>query len=84
MSSKERTTRSAPCIFCGDVGYDMRVYYNEGGVEEVVHYCHKTNATKGDIVSAGAEQYICVAAGKVLPIVGAFDLFNQCMHCLYF
>ena len=52
MSAKERTSRSAPCIFCGDVGYDMRVHYQDGVEEEVVHYCHKTNATKGDIINS--------------------------------
>lgn len=77
MSTKERTTRGAPCIFCGDVGYDMRVHYQDGVVEEVVHYCHKTNAAKGDIVNVGLEQYICIAAGKVLPVVGAFDLWKK-------
>lgn len=77
MSAKERTTRGAPCIFCGDVGYDMRVHYQEGTVEEVVHYCHKTNAAKGDMVTVGAEQYICIAAGKILPVVGAFDLWKK-------
>lgn len=77
MSAKERTSRGAPCIFCGDVGYDMRVHYQDGAEEEVVHYCHKTNATKGDIVNVGAEQYICIAAGKILPVVGAFDLWKK-------
>ena len=77
MSALERTSRGAPCIFCGDVGYDMRVHYQEGTVDEVVHYCHKTNATKGDIKGVGAEQYICIAAGKQLPIVGCFDLWKK-------
>ena len=77
MGAKERTSRTAPCIFCGDVGYDMRMHYQEGTEEEVVHYCHKTNASKGDIVTVGAEQYICIAAGKVLPVVGAFDLWKK-------
>lgn len=77
MSAKERTSRSAPCIFCGDVGYDMRMHYQEGAVEEVVHYCHKTKAAKGDIVGVGAEQYICIAAGKELPVVGSFDLWKK-------
>mgnify|MGYP003315542798 CR=1 FL=1 len=56
MSTKERTSRGAPCIFCGDVGYDMRMHYQDGTEEEVVHYCHKTNAAKGDIVHVGDEQ----------------------------
>ena len=77
MSTKERTSRGAPCIFCGDVGYDMRMHYQDGTEEEVVHYCHKTNAAKGDIVHVGDEQYICIAAGKVLPVVGAFDLWKK-------
>ena len=77
MSAKERTSRGAPCIFCGDVGYDMRVHYQDGVEEEVVHYCHKTNAAKGDIINVGTEQYICIAAGKVLPVVGSFDLWKK-------
>ena len=65
MSAKERTSRSAPCIFCGDVGYDMRVHYQEGAVEEVVHYCHKTNAAKGDIVQVSKEQFDRTEVKKV-------------------
>jgi len=74
LGVKERCSRSAPCIFCGDSGYDMRVHYPE--VEEVVHWCHKTNAVKGDIVSVGGESYICRTAGKQIGI-GTFDLFTK-------
>lgn len=74
MSMKERCSRGAPCVFCGDVGYDMRVHYPEN--EEVVHWCHKTNAAKGDIVSAGGTNYICIASKKRIDI-GEFDLFKE-------
>ncbi len=72
MSIKERTTRGAPCIFCGDVGYDMRVIYPEDNV--TVHWCHKTNANKGDIVTVGGVDYFCKASKKQITI-GTFDLF---------
>lgn len=77
MQGKERTSRNAPCIFCGDVGYDMRIHYEDGLHEEVVHYCHKTSAAKGEKRVVGTETYICIAAGKVLPVVGAFDLWKK-------
>lgn len=77
MSAKERTSRSAPCIFCGDVGYDMRMHYQNEAVEEIVHYCHKTKAVKGEVRTVGSNQYICIAAGKELPVVGSFDLWKK-------
>lgn len=72
MSIKERTTRGAPCIFCGDVGYDMRVIYPEDNV--TVHWCHKTNANKGDVVTVNGIDYLCKASKKQIQI-GTFDLF---------
>lgn len=77
MGYKERCSRGAPCIFCGDVGYDMRVIYPE--TEEVVHWCHKTNAAKGDVISAGGDDYICIAAGHETKeaTLGQFDLWKK-------
>lgn len=69
---RERTTRSAPCIFCGDVGYDMRMYYPED--DQVVHWCHKTHASRGDIISVDGQDYYCKCADKQIEI-GSFDLF---------
>lgn len=76
MGVMERTSRGAPCIFCGDVGYDMRITYNENGEQTQVHWCHKTHASKGDIVSVGAKSYICKTAAKVIDI-GEFDLWEE-------
>ena len=73
----ERTTRQAPCIFCGDVGYDMRMHYTtENGYPEIVHWCHKTHAFKGDILNVGATSYICKTAGKQIE-TGFFDLWTE-------
>ena len=68
MSALERTSRGAPCIFCGDVGYDMRVHYQEGTVDEVVHYCHKTKATKGDTNDIS----IAIIAAAIIVKIEAF------------
>lgn len=73
----ERCTRSAPCIFCGDVGYDMRMHYTtEEGYEEVVHWCHKTHATKGETKFVAGKEYICSTADKQIEI-GSFDLWKE-------
>ena len=77
MGFMERTSRSVPCVFCGDVGYDIRLHYPE--TEDVVHWCHKTQAEKGDIISVGGKQYICTATdhrpeGKGM---GKFNLFKE-------
>lgn len=77
MGLMQRTTRSAPCIFCGDVGYDMRItYQTEEGGQETIHWCHKTKAAKHDIISSQGIDYICISAGKVIDI-GEFDLFKE-------
>ena len=75
MSMKQRTSKGAPCIFCGDVGYDMRVIYG-AEEDETVHWCHKTHASKGDVVSIGGYDYICISAGKQIEI-GEFDLWKR-------
>lgn len=75
---KERTTRSAPCIFCGDVGYDMRIYYQES--DTLVHWCHKAkaqyNVSKGTIVTVNGTSYICKSPEHIISI-GEFALFTQ-------
>lgn len=74
MGVKERTSRGAPCIFCGDIGYDMRVLYPD--TEDVIHWCHKTSAQKGEIVSVNGDSYICIASKKHIEI-GEFDLWKK-------
>lgn len=73
----ERCSRSHPCVFCGDVGYDMRVHYPEQ--EEIVHWCHKTKSQKGQIVTANdGNQYICVSANhRGAKDIGTFDLWIE-------
>ncbi len=71
----ERVNRSAPCIFCGRTDRDMRMIYG-AGEDETVHWCRKTNASKGDIVSVGGYDYICIATGKETE-VGVFDLWKR-------
>lgn len=76
MGIMERCSRSAPCIFCGDVGYDMRVHYPEK--DDTVHWCHKTTAAKGELVTAGGETYICIASKhRGAGDIGEFDLFKK-------
>lgn len=77
---KERCSRGKPCIFCGDIGLDMRVIYSPGGIdEEIVHWCRKTSATKGEVVSVGGEDYICIAADHETAdsTMGTFNLFKK-------
>lgn len=77
MGFKERTTRSAPCIFCGDIGYDMRVHYPE--TEDVVHWCHKTHANKGERKSVDGYDYICISTDHETKeaTMGKFDLWKK-------
>lgn len=79
MGVMERCTRGAPCIFCGDVGYDMRVHYPETG--DVVHWCHKTKkngVAQGDLITAGGETFICIASRhRGARDIGEFDLFKK-------
>lgn len=72
---RERVNRSAPCIFCGGFDRDMRMVYGSGP-DETVHWCRKTNGTKGDIVSVGGCDYICIATGKENDC-GVFDLWKR-------
>lgn len=74
---KERTSRGAPCIFCGDVGLDMKVTYPE--TEDVVYWCHKTHATKGTIMSVAGRDYICIATDyeTAEATMGKFDLWKE-------
>lgn len=77
MSYKERCSRGAPCIFCGDIGYDMRVIYPE--TEDIVHWCHKAKVQKGDVISAGGKDYICISADHETreATMGTFCLFKE-------
>jgi len=68
-----RTTRSEPCIFCGDVGYDMKIVYSP---EETVYWCHKLKAAKNDIVHANGSDYICISSKKQIDI-GVFYLYKN-------
>ena len=70
---KERTSREKPCIFCGDVGYDMRIHYDNG---DVCHWCHKVKVGKGQTVLAGGEEYRCINDAKTIDI-GTFALFTR-------
>jgi len=68
-----RTTRSEPCIFCGDVGYDMKIVYSN---EDTVYWCHKVKAAQNDIVHANGNDYICISSKKQIKI-GEFYLFKK-------
>ena len=78
VSRKERTTAGSRCLFCGDIGFDMRVYYDDGSV---VHWCHKSvGVCKGDHITAsdGCE-YVCIADDKATSQgdMGSFRLFKR-------
>jgi len=70
----ERVSRQKPCALCGSPDYDMRVHYPETG--DVVHWCRKKHATKGELVTVGAQTYICTSSAKQIRI-GVFNLFRE-------
>jgi hypothetical protein len=55
----------------------MRVIYPEN--EEVVHWCHKAQGMKGDIVSLGGKYYICISADHRTSeaSMGSFSLWKE-------
>ena len=75
---KERCSRKSPCIFCGDVGLDMRMHYPE--TDEVIHWCHKMRAQKGEhVIANNGIEYKCIASGKRTKesTMGEFCLFKE-------
>ena len=75
---KERCSRGNPCVFCGDVGLDMRVHYPES--DEIVHWCHKVRAgKKGDVVvGRDGREYVCITPEKetTYSTMGTFSLYK--------
>lgn len=75
--TRDRCTRSAPCLICGTIDWDMRMHYIlENGKTDTVHWCHKTRGAKGDIISVGGTQYICISAGRQID-TGEFYLWKE-------
>lgn len=74
----ERCSRGNPCVFCGDVGLDIRMHYPAS--EDVVHWCHKVRANKGDhVIGRDGIEYLCVAASKETgeATMGEFSLYKE-------
>lgn len=70
----ERTSWGAPCIFCGNVGRDIRVHY--ASTDEVVHWCHYTKASYGDEIMVGGDTYYCCKENYEHE-VGTFNFFKK-------
>lgn len=72
MGYMERCSRHKPCVMCGDVGYDMRIVYDD----ETVHWCHKVLAQKGEVGYFSGEEYICRGTKQIEAAgMGEFSLW---------
>lgn len=78
---RQRTSKDQPCVFCGDIGYDMRMLYPQAdGSVETVHWCHKAQAVKGaHLTGSDGKDYICISADKQVNGggMGTFCLFRE-------
>jgi len=73
----ERCSRGCPCVFCGDVGLDIRMHYPAS--EDVVHWCHKVRAKKGDhVIGRDGREYYCISESKETEeaTMGEFSLYK--------
>lgn len=80
-SQMERCKSGSPCIFCGNVGYDIRVFYDDA---QTVHWCHdksiRAQVKKGDIIpGADGKNYLCISENKPISAngMGEFHLFRE-------